>query len=354
MQSCWLRRRSRLREEESHGFRGSGHPSKRWTVAISCHAADANFRKLIPVSVTDSIYVHLKYLCQWEGRIIKPMLDMQRGAELYKLIVEERSVGVSHIAIHISSPRETRHETISEGGWHFVHKPADWDGQYLDRKKESKLLSGNSKQRESSSANVLKRSGWYNIDGVSRDPLFKSAQIQSRLTIIGLTVKASQKHQLTDSVLSLPFKGVCQAGREQTNGKQKSCRNNAASSKSELVVPLVVLVQLTRSETISSDHWTHQTKIAPVPLGYIQTPLRPFQRHHRNPTQWEGAEPPPPRSADGQASQHIVTANGISPDERPWTGKPGSRSPPWSGPPGCSGISQWCRALPGAWNAAFQ
>ena len=78
------------------------------------------------------------------------MLDLKSGAEISKLIVEERSVGVSHIA----SPdillciTDITHEVIYEGGWHYFHEPADWDGQYFDRKKEMNLLSGKSKRWE--------------------------------------------------------------------------------------------------------------------------------------------------------------------------------------------------------------
>ena len=59
-------------------------------------------------------------------------------------------MGVSHVAgpdilLHSMG---TTHEVIPEGGWHCVHKLADWDGQYLDQKKERKLLSGKSKLRE--------------------------------------------------------------------------------------------------------------------------------------------------------------------------------------------------------------
>ena len=44
------------------------------------HQFRADFRELGPVSVTDPLAVHLKDICHWEGRIIDPMLDLQRGA----------------------------------------------------------------------------------------------------------------------------------------------------------------------------------------------------------------------------------------------------------------------------------
>ena len=46
------------------------------------------------------------------------MLNLQRGAELSKLIVEERSAGVSHITSPDTflSSTEITHELISEGG----------------------------------------------------------------------------------------------------------------------------------------------------------------------------------------------------------------------------------------------
>ena len=99
------------------------------------------------MSVTDLVAVNLKDICHWEVRIINPMLDLQRGTELSKLIVEECSAGVSHVAspdisLHIT---EITHGMISEGGWHCVHEPSDWHGQYLERKKERNLFPGNSK-----------------------------------------------------------------------------------------------------------------------------------------------------------------------------------------------------------------
>ena len=53
------------------------------------HQVRADFRELRSVSVTDLVAVHLKDLYHCKGRIIKPMLDLQRGAELSKLIIEE-------------------------------------------------------------------------------------------------------------------------------------------------------------------------------------------------------------------------------------------------------------------------
>ena len=107
---------------------------------------------------------------------------------------------------------------------------------------------------------------------MSRAPLFISARIRRRSATIRLTVEASRKHQLTVRALLLPVKGVCQSGNKKTSAKQDSCRTSAASSKSELVMPMVGLDQLTRYETISAGHCTCQTKFAPVPLRSIQAP----------------------------------------------------------------------------------
>ena len=77
--------------------------------------------------VTDPVAVHLKDICHWEGRIINPMLDLQRGAELSKLVVEEIPAGVGHIYgpyIFMRST-DTTHGVIPEGRWHCVHKPDD-------------------------------------------------------------------------------------------------------------------------------------------------------------------------------------------------------------------------------------
>ena len=55
---------------------------------------------------------------------------------------------------------EVTHEVIYVGRWHSVHKRADCDRRYFDRKKERKLLSGKSKRQESSSAIVFWGPGW--------------------------------------------------------------------------------------------------------------------------------------------------------------------------------------------------
>ena len=62
------------------------------------HQVRADFREIRPVSVTVPLAIHLKYLCHWEGRIIKPMLVLQRGVEFSKVVVEESHVCVSHVA----------------------------------------------------------------------------------------------------------------------------------------------------------------------------------------------------------------------------------------------------------------
>ena len=65
------------------------------------------------------------------------MLDLQRGAKLSKLVVEESHVGVRHVSGLDVLLRSTdiTHEVIPEVRWHCVHEPAGWDGQYLERKK---------------------------------------------------------------------------------------------------------------------------------------------------------------------------------------------------------------------------
>ena len=67
-------------------------------------------------------------------------------------------------------------------------------------------------------------------------------------------VEASLKHQLKVGMLSLPFKGVCQAWRKEARGKQDSCNISTASSKSEFLIPPVGFSQITRSATISAGH----------------------------------------------------------------------------------------------------
>ena len=114
------------------------------------------------MSVTDSVTIHLKDLCHWEGRIIEPMLNLHRGTEFSELVVEEDDA----VAGNTSSPdillrsTEIAHEVISVGGWHSVHKPADCDGRYFDRKKERRLLSVRSKRQEALSAIVFRGPGW--------------------------------------------------------------------------------------------------------------------------------------------------------------------------------------------------
>ena len=62
------------------------------------HRVCTDLRELIPVSVTDPVAIHLKDLCHWEGMIINPILDLQRGAEFSKMVIEISRVGVSHVA----------------------------------------------------------------------------------------------------------------------------------------------------------------------------------------------------------------------------------------------------------------
>ena len=114
------------------------------------------------MSVTGLLTIHLKDLCHWEGRIIKKMLDLHRGAELSELVVEEGGAVVGNIGSPDILLRSTEitHEVIYVGGWHNVHKPADCDGRYFDQKKERKLLSVKSKRREESSAMVFRGPGW--------------------------------------------------------------------------------------------------------------------------------------------------------------------------------------------------
>ena len=71
--------------------RGNSFPCRR-------HRVCAYFRDLRPVSMTYPIALHLKDICHWDSRIIKPMLDLQRGAELSKLVLEELIAVVSRIA----------------------------------------------------------------------------------------------------------------------------------------------------------------------------------------------------------------------------------------------------------------
>ena len=53
------------------------------------HRVRSDLRELRPVSVMYQVTIHLKDLCHWEGMIIKPMLDLHRGAELLELVVEK-------------------------------------------------------------------------------------------------------------------------------------------------------------------------------------------------------------------------------------------------------------------------
>ena len=118
--------------------------------------------ELRPVSVTDPVTIHLKDLCHWEVRIIEPMLDLHRGAELSKLVVQEGGVVVGNVTSPDILLRSTEitHEVIYKGRQHSVHESADSDGRYFDRKKDRRLLSGKSKRREASSAIVLRGPGW--------------------------------------------------------------------------------------------------------------------------------------------------------------------------------------------------
>ena len=62
------------------------------------HQVRVEFRELRPVYVTYPLAVHLEDIFHWEGSIIEPMLDLQRGAEFSKLVVEESRAGVRHVA----------------------------------------------------------------------------------------------------------------------------------------------------------------------------------------------------------------------------------------------------------------
>ena len=107
------------------------------------HRVRSDLRELRPVSVTDLVTTHLKDLCHWHDRIIKPMLDLHRGKEFLEMVVEEGGAVVGNVASPDILLRSTEitNEVISVGGWHSVHKPADCDGQFFDRKKKRKLLS---------------------------------------------------------------------------------------------------------------------------------------------------------------------------------------------------------------------
>ena len=71
------------------------------------------------------------------------MLDLHRGKEFLEMVVEEGGAVVGNVASPDILLRSTEitNEVISVGGWHSVHKPADCDGQFFDRKKKRKLLS---------------------------------------------------------------------------------------------------------------------------------------------------------------------------------------------------------------------
>ena len=90
------------------------------------------------------------------------MLDLHRGAELSKLVVQEGGAVVGNVAIPDILLRSTEitHEVISKGRQHSVHKPADCNRRYSNQKKERRLLSSKSKQREESSSIVLRGPGW--------------------------------------------------------------------------------------------------------------------------------------------------------------------------------------------------
>ena len=81
----------------------------------------------------------------------------------------------------------------------------------------------------------------------------------------------------------LPVEGACQAWREQTRGRQDSCNNRPASSKSEFVIPPVGFYQVSRSATMSSGHCKRQTKFFPLPSGSIHTPPAPMPEALQNP-----------------------------------------------------------------------
>ena len=113
------------------------------------------------MSVTDLVTIHLKDIYHWEGRIIKPMLDLNRGTEFSEFFIKEGGAVVDNIASPDILLRSTyiTHKVIYIGGRHRFHKPADCDGRYLDRKKQRKLLSGKSKRREASSTMVVRGPG---------------------------------------------------------------------------------------------------------------------------------------------------------------------------------------------------
>ena len=107
------------------------------------HQVRSDLRELRPVSVTDPVTIQLKDICHWEGRIIKPMLDLHRGAEFSELAVEEGGTVVRNFASLDILLRSTEitYELISIGGRNSVHEPADCDRWYFDQNKERRLLS---------------------------------------------------------------------------------------------------------------------------------------------------------------------------------------------------------------------
>ena len=135
--------------------RGDSSPGSR-------HRVRFDLREIRPVSVTDPMTIHLKDICDWEGRIIERILDLQGGKEFSELVVEEGGAVVGNIASPDILLRSTEitHEVISVGRWHSVHEPADCDGRYFYQKKERRLLSGKSKRQEASSAIVFRVPGW--------------------------------------------------------------------------------------------------------------------------------------------------------------------------------------------------
>ena len=83
--------------------------------------------------------------------------------------------------------------------------------------------------------------------------------MRRRAATTGLIVDASLKDHETVGVLSLPVAGAFHWELSHRRGNVASCRTNAASSRSELVIEPVGFVKLTRAAMMSAGHFKRHT-----------------------------------------------------------------------------------------------
>ena len=92
------------------------------------------------VSVTNPVSVHLKQFDHRRVRVLKPVVDLEVGAEGSPLFVEVGGTSVGNVTSPDCRLRraEITDETTAFGGWQTVQKEGDCSGWYLLENRERK------------------------------------------------------------------------------------------------------------------------------------------------------------------------------------------------------------------------